>query len=125
MAAIAEPGGGISQEVFEARRRAIALSILEKTDEFMRWDLDFNKHISELAAVLVEQVKRNPRILESNGNLQEIIRDLNAKAGAGPGLSGGDIVGGDVWGDIWGVIKDLLTGEKDFIKEIISKLLNL
>src|SRR4051812_18365145 len=95
-------GGGITNELFEARRREIALRLIEKTDELLKWDLEFNKHITDLAGVLVDQLKRNPKILESRGNLQEIIRDHNAKAGQGTGVSGGDIIGADAWDDIWG-----------------------
>lgn len=126
MASAAEPGGGMTQEQFESKRREIALRLLEKTDQFLEWDLKFNNHISELAGVLVEQIKRNPRILESNGKLEDIIRDLNAKAASsGPGVAGGDVIGGNVWDDIWGVIKELLLGEKEFIEKLLSKLFGL
>jgi len=120
-----ETRGGITQEDFESRRRLIALQLLERTDQFMEWDLKFNNHISELASVLIEHVRRNPKILESSSNLQDIVRDLNAKAGQGPDVSGGDVRGGDVWDDAWGIIKDMLTGEKDLVIKIITQIFKL
>jgi hypothetical protein len=86
MVAASEAGGGITQEQFESERRKIAIGLLKKTDQFLEWDLKFNNSISELAAFLVEYIKRNPHVLESNNNIQDIIRDLNAKAGEGPGV---------------------------------------
>ena len=115
---------GISQADFEAQRRVIALSILEKADQFIAWDLKFNEHLSNLAEELVKQLKANPRILESQSSLRDALRDIQA-SGKGPDLAGGDILGGDVLDEIWGVIKDILTGEKDFVKEIIKQILGL
>lgn len=125
MDTIAELGGGITQELFEAKRREIALRLLEKTDQLLGWDLDFNKHISSLAEVLVGELKRNPKLLESNGGIRDIIRDLNAKAGQGAGVSGGDIVGGDFGDKVWDVIETLLLGEKKLIESIIEKIFDL
>lgn len=122
---MAEAVAGITLEQFESRRREIALRLLAKSDEFVAWDLEFNKHISELAGILVEHAKRNPKILESNDGLQDIIRDFEKKTGQNPGVSGGDFIGGNAWEDVWGVIKDILTGEKDFIKEIIRHILHM
>lgn len=116
---------GLSQVEFEAQRRAVALSILKKTDEFIAWDLRFNQHLSNLAEELVKQLKANPRIIESNTGIRDLLRELQAEKGQGSGITGGDILGGDAWDDIWGIIKDMLTGEKDFIKDIIIKILGI
>ena len=116
---------GISQGEFEAERRAVALSLLKKTDEFLAWDLKFNEHVSNLAEELVKQLKTNPRIMDSNAAVRDLIREMKTERGQGGGISGSDILGGDVWDDIWGVIKELLTGEKEFIQGLILKLLDL
>lgn len=70
-------------------------------------------------------MKVNPRLLESSTEIRDLLREMQAEKGEGSGMTGGDILGGNAWDDIWGVIKDLLTGEKDFIKEIIIKILGL
>jgi hypothetical protein len=120
-----ERSSGLSQAEYEARSRVIALSILEKVDRIVAWDLEMNQHFSNLAGELVRQLKENPRILESRVEAGDILRGLSSEQVQGKGYAGGDIQGGDPWDDIWGVIKDVLTGEKDFVKEIITKLLKL
>lgn len=116
---------GLTQEEFESQRRVIALNILKQTQEFIAWDLQFNNHISNLAEELVKQLKANPRILESNQEIRDILKEMRGEKGEGADLAGGDIIGGNVWDDIFGVIKELLLGEKEFIQKIISKIFDL
>lgn len=120
-----ERSTGLSQVEFEAQRRAVALSIFKKTDDLIAWDLKFNQHLSDLAEELVKQLKANPRIMEPNAGIRDLFRELQAEKGQGSGITGGDILGGAPLDDIWGIIKDMLTGEKDFIKEIITKILGI
>ncbi len=113
----------LTQSDFESQRRAISLDILRQTHQFIQWDLEFNKHISNLAEELVKQIKNNPRILESDSEVGKILKEMqNEKDG---GISGADIFGGNAWQDIWGTIKEVLLGEKEFIQKIISKILDL
>lgn len=116
---------GLTQVEFEAQRREIAIGILKQTQEFIAWDLEFNKNISNLAEELVKQLKANPRMLDSNSEIREILKEIRAEKGQGPGFTGGDIVGGDTADEIWEIIKGILTGEKDFIRDIIVKILGL
>jgi hypothetical protein len=125
MAARAEEDAGMTLAQFESERRKIALRLLEKTDQFLGWDLEFNKHISKLAGILVEYVEKNPKILESNSNIRDIISDIEKKTGQNPGVSGGDVIGGGVWDDVWGFISGLVKEEKEFIKEIIRFILGM
>ena len=117
---------GISQIEFEEQRRVIALDILKQANTFIAWDLAFNKHVSDLAEELVKQLKANPKVMASNTQLADILKDIRSDKGMGTSdISGGDFTGGNAWDDIWGVIKEILTGEKDFIKEIIIKILGI
>ncbi len=120
------PIKGLSQTEFEDQRRALSIEILKQAHAFIAWDLEFNKHISDLAEELVKQLKVNPRIMTSGMDIRDVLKEMKAEKDLGrSGISGGDIVGGDAWDDIWAVIKDILTGEKDFIKEIILEILGL
>lgn len=121
----AEQSMGISQDDFEAQRRQLSLDILKKANEFIAWDLKFNVNLSNLAEELVKQLKNNPRVLESNIAIRDIIREMKAEKGQGSGVAEGDILGGGIVDELWDIIKDVLKNEKDFIKEIITGILNL
>ncbi|MEI9995954.1 MAG: hypothetical protein WDM91_15270 [Rhizomicrobium sp.] len=114
--------GGMTQAVFEAQRREIAIRLLKKTDDFVAWDLEFNKKITELMGLLIERLRENPSLLDGSAN--DLLTELAALR-AGEGKGGGDIAGGSVWDDIFGVIKEVLLGEKEFIESLISKIFGL
>jgi len=115
---------GITQALFEAQRREIAISMLKKADDFIAWDLDFNKKITDLMGLMVERIREKPSILDSSLGGREFFAE-RAAAKPGEGTSGGDIVGGVSWDDVFSVIEDLLTGEKKFIIKVIEFLLGM
>ena len=125
---MAEPTGkssGLSQQDFEGRRREIALSLLQEAHRFMVLDNDINASIARLMNVVVEYIERNPRVIESQQDMEQLVRDLNARFTTGEGMAGGDILGGGFLQDFWDFVKDLLKDEKAFIEEIICHLLGM
>ena len=56
-------------------------------------------------------------------NIDEVLKEIQLRKDSG--IIGSDVYGANAWDDIWGVIKEILTGEKDFIKEIVIKILGL
>jgi hypothetical protein len=117
---------GLSQIEFEEQRRKLSIDILKQAHSFIAWDLEFNKHISDLAEELVKQLKANPRIMSSGIDIKNIINEMRAEKDKGlSDKTGGDIIGGDIWEYIWSIIKDILTGEKDFIKDIIKWVIGM
>ncbi|MDP1632448.1 MAG: hypothetical protein Q8L66_13615 [Caulobacter sp.] len=116
-------GVGITHEEFEGRRREIALRLLQRTDELLVWDLKFNDQITELVRIMLDQMRANPRLMETNSDLQALIKELEARAQGG--ASGADIVGGDFLGELWDTIKGIVTGEKELIVRIIEHIFKL
>lgn len=115
---------GLSQIEFEEQRRVLAIDILGQAKEFIAWDLEFNKNISDLATELVKQLKQNPKVMSGNTDIHEVLKDMKLGQ-SGNEFLGGDFFGANAWDDIWSVIKEILTGEKDFIKEIVIKILGI
>lgn len=116
---------GLSQAEFESKRRAVALSILQKTDEFIAWDLRFNEHLSNLAEELINQLKSDPRLLKSKSDILDQLKTMQAERAQHPGTAEGDLSGADVLSDMWDIIKDILKSEKEFIKDIIKGILGI
>ena len=114
---------GISHEEFEGRRREIALRLLQRTDELLAWDLKFNDQITELVRIMIEQMRANPRLLESGASVEDLVKELDARVQGG--VTGADIRGGDILGVLWDTIKGIVTGEKDLIVRIIEHIFKL
>ncbi|MEI9904363.1 MAG: hypothetical protein WDN06_10605 [Asticcacaulis sp.] len=120
MSPVNEPTKGMSEADFLAARRELSISLLRKADEFFAWDLQFNAHVTELMQLLVKRVRENPEVLDSSTALREYLDEAAAAR-----MTPGDISGGGWADDLFGTIKEILTGEKDFVKSIIMKILGL
>jgi len=112
----------ISHTEFEARRRAEALHLLGDMREIVAWDKKMNENILRITKALADYLEANPDAFAN------AVGGRFATAPAhGSGVSGEaqSFAGGNAFDEIVHTIIEVLTGEKDFVKEIILKILDL
>jgi hypothetical protein len=110
----------------EQKKQEALEFLLDQSLRFVETDNNINKLVEQLLGVLVQQLQKNPSaVLSNGGDIDALVSALRARSEGGPigpGVSGGDIVGGLGWSDIVDTIRALegfLKGEKAFVMDIL------
>lgn len=118
------PAQEAADRLEQKKKEALGL-LLDQTVLFVKSDVQMVGLLEELLRALVQQVQKDPSVILSGGgdvDIEALLNALRSKAGGGPGVSGGDIVGGSVWSNIVDTIHALegfLKDEKKFIMDIL------
>jgi hypothetical protein len=120
-----EKRSGLSPQDFEAKRREIALEILEEAKRFFALDNEINANLVRITGAMARYVEEHPGVFAAEGNIEQAIKDIDARLSQAPKTSGGDVTGAGVFDEILGIIKEVLLGEKEFIKDIIKQILGI
>jgi hypothetical protein len=114
-----EQASRLEQQKIEAMSKMLgyAVGITEN-------DLKITGAVASIVDTLAQEVAKRPRDFFSSGSgdADALVAALRARGEGGPGVSGGDIVGGLDWKDIVDTINGLagfLKDEKAFVMDIL------
>lgn len=108
----------------ELKKQEALMFLLEKTRDFMSVDGEINGALKQLLSAIARHVEKDPRILFSGGNAEELFAEfMKARPEDGTaGITGHDIVGGGPLADLADFIKqvgDFIKDEKKFFLAIL------
>lgn len=112
----------LSLAEFADVQRGGAARILEDMIEIIAWDKRMNEQVLRMTTSLADYLEKQPGAFAARGGARSAIREAVAAGAPNDPASFG---GGDAFDDIVRTIIEILTGEKDFVKEIIMKILDL
>ena len=111
----------------EREKLELTSTFIGATADFTRFDGEFNRRVLETFDVVLAAAKSAPAggafRSERSGIDEIIIELLKKRAEGGPGVAGGDVVGGDWIDDLERIVKALsgvVKEEKDFFLQIIK-----
>jgi hypothetical protein len=114
---------GANERLEQQKKEALG-AVLDLAVKITRNDEKITGSVAMILDALAHEVAKNPTSFFSNGgsDIHALVTALKAKSESGPGVSGGDIVGGLSWSDIVDTIKALegfLKDEKAFVMDIL------
>ena len=115
----AEEGSRLEQQKTEGLGVLLDLAI-----KITRNDEKITGSVSAIVDTLAQEIAKDPKafFLNQSSDADALVAALKAKTEGGPGVSGGDVVGGLGWSDVVDTIKALegfLKDEKNFVMEIL------
>jgi|GEM_PF-4855540 len=113
---------GLSLAEFADVQRGGAAQILEGMIGIIAWDQLMNQQVLRMTTSLADYLEKHPDAFAAKVGIRSAIRE---NVGGTAPNDPASFAGGDAFDEIVHTIIEILTGEKDFVKEIIMKILDL